>query len=33
MENQLKSTKHKINFKGMAIGDGLCDPVTMTNYG
>jgi len=23
----------KINLKGMAIGDGLCDPVTMTNYG
>nr|AKO90271.1 cathepsin A2 [Tigriopus japonicus] len=27
------SAKQKINFKGMAIGDGLCDPVTMTNYG
>ncbi|XP_071518889.1 probable serine carboxypeptidase CPVL, partial [Panulirus ornatus] len=23
----------KINLKGMAIGDGLCDPVTMTDYG
>jgi hypothetical protein len=23
----------KINFKGMAIGDGLCDPVTMLDYG
>jgi len=22
-----------IQFKGMAIGDGLCDPVTMTDYG
>ncbi len=20
-------------FQGMIIGDGLCDPVTMTNYG
>ena len=20
-------------MKGIAIGDGLCDPVTMTNYG
>lgn len=28
MENQ-KSPKVSINFKGMAIGDGLCDPVTM----
>ncbi|KAK7110316.1 probable serine carboxypeptidase CPVL [Littorina saxatilis] len=27
-ENQ-GSPKVKINFKGMAIGDGLCDPVTM----
>lgn len=25
--------QQKINFKGMAIGDGLCDPVTMTDYG
>ncbi|CAL4099750.1 unnamed protein product, partial [Meganyctiphanes norvegica] len=25
--------KIKINLKGMAIGDGLCDPVTMTDYG
>lgn len=32
-ENQLKATKNKINFKGMAIGDGLCDPVSMTDYG
>ena len=23
----------KINLKGIAIGDGLCDPVTMTDYG
>jgi len=23
----------KINFQGMAIGDGLCDPATMTEYG
>ncbi|KAK7080870.1 hypothetical protein SK128_028085 [Halocaridina rubra] len=23
----------KINLKGMAIGDGLCDPVSMTDYG
>ena len=27
-----KATK-KINLKGMAIGDGLCDPISMTNYG
>eukprot|EP00095_Tigriopus_kingsejongensis_P005515 maker-scaffold282_size228295-snap-gene-0.10 protein:Tk05515 transcript:maker-scaffold282_size228295-snap-gene-0.10-mRNA-1 annotation:"probable serine carboxypeptidase cpvl precursor" len=27
------TAKQKINFKGMAIGDGLCDPVSMTNYG
>ena len=27
-----KATK-KINLKGMAIGDGLCDPITMTDYG
>merc|ERR1719244_246699 len=30
-ENQ--SAKKQINFKGMAIGDGLCDPVSMLNYG
>lgn len=23
----------KVNLKGVAIGDGLCDPVSMTNYG
>lgn len=23
----------RINFKGMAIGDGLCDPVSMVDYG
>lgn len=23
----------KINLKGIAIGDGLCDPITMLNYG
>ncbi|KAK4329124.1 hypothetical protein Pmani_000504 [Petrolisthes manimaculis] len=23
----------KINLQGLAIGDGLCDPVTMTDYG
>ncbi|XP_064080848.1 probable serine carboxypeptidase CPVL isoform X2 [Macrobrachium nipponense] len=23
----------KVNLKGMAIGDGLCDPVSMTDYG
>ena len=28
-----RKDKHFINFRGMAIGDGLCDPVTMTNYG
>ena len=28
-----RKNKHFINFRGMAIGDGLCDPVTMTNYG
>ncbi|KAK7099541.1 probable serine carboxypeptidase CPVL [Littorina saxatilis] len=28
MENQ-GHPKVKINFKGMAIGDGLCDPITM----
>lgn len=27
------TAKVKINLKGMAIGDGLCDPVTMTDYG
>ncbi|KAG7154151.1 probable serine carboxypeptidase CPVL [Homarus americanus] len=27
------TAKLKINLKGMAIGDGLCDPVTMTDYG
>ncbi|KAK7080869.1 hypothetical protein SK128_028084 [Halocaridina rubra] len=31
-QNNPKAAK-KINLKGMAIGDGLCDPVTMTNYG
>ena len=25
--------KEKINLKGIAIGDGLCDPETMTDYG
>jgi vitellogenic carboxypeptidase-like protein len=30
-ENQ--NAQIKINLMGMAIGDGLCDPVTMTNYG
>ncbi len=25
--------QQKINLKGMAIGDGLCDPETMTDYG
>lgn len=29
----LKASMRKINFKGMAIGDGLCDPATMTEYG
>ncbi|XP_068223803.1 probable serine carboxypeptidase CPVL [Palaemon carinicauda] len=27
------TAKLKVNLKGMAIGDGLCDPVTMTDYG
>ncbi|KAF2347083.1 Peptidase S10 serine carboxypeptidase, partial [Trinorchestia longiramus] len=27
------TAEDKINFKGMAIGDGLCDPVTMLDYG
>ena len=30
MENQ-GSPKVMINFKGMAIGDGLCDPVTVSS--
>lgn len=29
----LRQGDRKINFKGMAIGDGLCDPATMTEYG
>jgi len=27
------TAQRKINLKGMAIGDGLCDPYTMTDYG
>ncbi|XP_027206618.2 probable serine carboxypeptidase CPVL [Penaeus vannamei] len=27
------TAKIKINLKGMAIGDGLCDPVSMVDYG
>lgn len=27
------NAKIKINFNGMAIGDGLCDPITMLDYG
>jgi len=27
------TAEKKINLKGIAIGDGLCDPRTMTNYG
>ena len=26
-------TKKNFNSQGMAIGDGLCDPETMTDYG
>jgi len=29
----LDDKTRKINFQGMAIGDGLCDPVSMTDYG
>jgi len=29
----IEEKDRKIKFKGMAIGDGLCDPVSMTNYG
>jgi vitellogenic carboxypeptidase-like protein len=32
MENQ-GTPKVKINFKGMAIGDGLCDPATVSANG
>jgi len=32
MANQEGDTM-KINLKGLAIGDGLCDPVSMTGYG
>jgi len=28
-----EGTGMKINLKGLAIGDGLCDPVSMTRYG
>ena len=31
--NPSAAAKDRINLKGMAIGDGLCDPATMTNYG
>ena len=31
VENQ-GNPKVKINFKGMAIGDGLCDPVTVSSF-
>jgi len=33
MQKNVISPEQVIKFKGMAIGDGLCDPVTMTNYG
>ena len=33
MNSKATDPKDKINLKGIAIGDGLCDPVTMTNYG
>jgi len=32
MANQEADTM-KINLKGIAIGDGLCDPISMTGYG
>ncbi|XP_040564947.1 probable serine carboxypeptidase CPVL isoform X2 [Lepeophtheirus salmonis] len=32
-QNPLSAEKDKINLVGIAIGDGLCDPLTMTNYG
>ena len=32
MNPTVKKSK-RINMKGMAIGDGLCDPETMTDYG
>ncbi|CAG0917791.1 unnamed protein product [Notodromas monacha] len=31
--NQDQNVHQKINLKGMGIGDGLSDPITMTDYG
>jgi len=32
-QKKVISPEQVIKFKGMAIGNGMCDPVTMTNYG
>jgi len=32
-ENQNRSKENQINLKGLAIGSGLCDPLTQTDYG